>query len=827
MMNYLNDSLSSRTDLAKNVVDKCMLFKAYSYLFIGESGCGKNYVVSEICKELNKHENITILELIDDQLVQKGRKYKTHKLNISLNAAFYIGITGSIVEKNNSKLNYIISTLKEVSNRNIVIVQSNIDKASETVMQFVKFISQNKEYIENQTDKILTIICTSNIKYFSTFSDWKFCKIIKFNNYSTEAVKQYIEKDLNYSLKNIICIDQKLSRLIGICNSNLNLINIIYRDVFENDISFSESLEEIVNIRINEIKNQYIEKQNISEKDLEDIILSCSLSIDFFNRFMIGFTSQKDDNIVSNSLHIFDETKIIYKKDVENYLFVSDEIKEILSKKMKNTNHEQYIRFYNYITIYKNDSYYERAFYLLKCNNSMNKNVLSLLLLSISKAFVFYDKWKLEKIIELFDEYPISDEYRIAIEQFISAYENINNQKYKSAIQQLDDIDLNIFNKVARAEINRIKFRCYYYAKETLSNTCNKILYSLVNLAENSLCINFNEIRGYCTEEEYTLRLQILYDIAPCVIDDYNDYELFQEIYDEINVLMRQVNNKGITTKYMEYILNIFNRKAFLYSNPMTVDTYYDEAKAFFYANKIYDEYCITLICYAGSLLASSEYSRAIKLCKEAEYILKEKNIIIPCPEKLINNLSIAEFLQFENTSQCIDDIKDVAYKTASRLFELCKKLKSCATKHVMLTNVASLALYADNIHLYDIAKKEIEFSIECDNVSDLYNERVNDFYRYHFAWFELFKNMQNEDWNFCQKSIEELDNFVPALFKKSESLWKKKNHTARELIKKHKKVDGYYFCRNLVDLKLSKGEYNSFCYRGLPVSDIQYTSYN
>ena len=259
-MNYLNDSLSSRTDLSKNVVDKCMLFKAYSYLFIGESGCGKNYVVSEICKELNKHENITILELIDDQLVQKGRKYKTHKLNISLNAAFYIGITGSIVEKNNSKLNYIISTLKEVSNRNIVIVQSNIDKASETVMQFVKFISQNKEYIENQTDKILTIICTSNIKYFSTFSDWKFCEIIKFNNYSTEAVKQYIEKDLNNSLKNIICIDQKLSRLIGICNSNLNLINIIYREVFENDISFSESLEEIVNIRINEIKNQYIEK---------------------------------------------------------------------------------------------------------------------------------------------------------------------------------------------------------------------------------------------------------------------------------------------------------------------------------------------------------------------------------------------------------------------------------------------------------------------------------------------------------------------------------------------------------------------------------------
>ena len=276
-MNYLNDNLSSRTDLIKRVIDKCMLFQAYSYLFIGEPGCGKNYVTRAICKELSKHENISVLELLDDQLVQKNRKYKTHKLNVELNAAFYIGLAGSIVEKNDSKLNYIISTLKEISNRNIVIVQSNIEKTTESVMQLIKFISQNKAYIEKQTDKIITIICSSSTKESSGFSDWQFCETVIFKKYSTEAVKQYIEKELNYSLNNVVSADQKLSRLIGICNSNLNLINIIYREVFENDISFSESLAEIVNIRINEIKAQYADKQSVSEKDLEDIILSCSL----------------------------------------------------------------------------------------------------------------------------------------------------------------------------------------------------------------------------------------------------------------------------------------------------------------------------------------------------------------------------------------------------------------------------------------------------------------------------------------------------------------------------------------------------------------------
>lgn len=826
-MTYLNDNLGSRTDLIKRVIDKCMLFQAYSYLFLGEAGCGKNYVTRSICKKISEHENISVLELLDDQLVQKNRKYKTHKLNIEFNAAFYIGLAGSIVEKNDSKLNYIISTLKEVKNRNIVIVQSNIEKTAESVMQLIKFISQNKAYIENQTDKILTIICTSNIKDSSAFSDWQFCETINFKKYSEEAVKQYIEKDLNYSLEKVVGADQKLSRLIGICNSNLNLINIIYREVFENDISFSESLTEIVNIRINEIKKQYADNQCVSENDLEDIILSCSFSIDYFNRFLIGFTSQKDDSIILSSLHIFDETNIIYKKDIENYLFVSDEIKLILSQKMKGKNQEQYIRFYNYITIYKNDSYYERAFYLLKYFNNVDKNVLSLLLLAISKAFVFDDEWKLEKIIDIFDEYPVLDEYKIAINQFISACEAMKIEKYRNAIQQLDNIDLNFFNKVARAEINRIKFRCYYYVKDTQSNICYKTLFNLANLAQNPLCFNFNENGEYCTEEEYTLKLQILYDIAPCAIDDYNEYELFQELYDAINKLMRQVNNKGITTKYMEYILNVFNRKAFLYANPMTVDTYYDEAKSFFYSNKIYDEYCITLICYAGSLLASSEYSKAIKLCKEAETIIKEKRLIIPTPQKLINNLSIAEFLQFENTSQCIDDIKKFSYKTALKLFRLCEKLNSSATKHVMLTNVASLALYSENIQLYEMAKREIELSIECDNVSNLHDEHINDFYRYHFAWFELFKNMQNDNWNYCQNLIDELDNFIPALFKKSESLWKKKNYAARELIRNRSKIDGYYFCRHLVDLKLHKGEYNSFCYRGLPLSDLQYTSYS
>ena len=58
--------------------------------------------------------------------------------------------------------------------------------------------------------------------------------------------------------------------------------------------------------------------------------------------------------------------------------------------------------------------------------------------------------------------------------------------------------------------------------------------------------------------------------------------------------------------KYME---NVFNRKAFLFVNQTQCNIYYDKAKKYFYDNQIWDEYCITLICEAGTDIVIQKYN--------------------------------------------------------------------------------------------------------------------------------------------------------------------------------------------------------------------------
>ena len=71
------------------------------------------------------------------------------------------------------------------------------------------------------------------------------------------------------------------------------------------------------------------------------------------------------------------------------------------------------------------------------------------------------------------------------------------------------------------------------------------------------------------------------------------------------------------------------------------------------------------------------------------------------------------------------------------------------------------------------------------------------------------------------------MEYFVPALFQKTEDLIQEKNKYIKELIIKKESIDSYDFCNNLVKTTNPKASYNSLYYRGLPLSDLQYTSYN
>ena len=116
---------------------------------------------------------------------------------------------------------------------------------------------------------------------------------------------------------------------------------------------------------------------------------------------------------------------------------------------------------------------------------------------------------------------------------------------------------------------------------------------------------------------------------------------------------------------------------------------------------------------------------------------------------------------------------------------------------------------------------------MDCNDVSDINDEDIDDFYRYYFGWFEVYKCILEGKWIQAEKITDNLKGFVPSLFKKQEVFWDKKLLALKKIIDEKKKIDGYNFCKNLVPLKRRASELAVFFCRGLMLSDIQYTSYD
>lgn len=817
--------LQSRESLSEKIIKQISIFKTSTYILIGPSGSGKKYTLNKIYNNLIKKDIISIIEFIDDQMICRNISYKDKQKKVQFTASFYLGVSVFLEEKNQSKLNYIISSLKEIKNRNIVLYQPDIEKSNESAKQILKLIVNNKKFIEDNTDKVLSVLCSADSSNKEYSNSWAFDNRIFFSQYEKNDIDKYLTDVLKVNKDEIKNYNKKLQTAFEISNGNLNLINIIYKSIFQNSIDYSDSLLRIVELRINETKKVY-SNDIVSEQDLEDIILCSSLCIHYFNKNQIAYVTGKTKQKSNEGLNIYHKS-YFFEKTNDKYSFLSKEIKQILEKKEKSYNNDTYIEFYNYASLYKHDDYYERAYYLMKFYNGITPEVFALFVMAISKCYAFDDMWKVERIKDYICEYSLNSNYLLTIHIIIDAYNCIFNKNYVDAINELDKIDYNFLNTLTLLEVKRIKFRAYYYASNTDSLDCLNLIEALKFHAKSSLKLDFKD-SNIIRCDEYIERLQIIYDIAPCIIDDYNDAEEFEELYDTSIKICKHIEQNNLSTFTTKYILSIFNRKAFLFSNPMAANIYYEQSKQFFYQNNIFDEYCITLICYAGTMLACSNYKDSIKYCNEAYEIIDSKNIQIPTPQKLDNNYLIANFLLQElELKEDFQEIKKAANKAATKLREESQFIDSSACKHVMLTNAASLFLYSENYDFYDDVKKELELSLDCDDVSNIDDENINDFYRYHFAWFELFYSMQKKDWERCKQLIAKLDDFIPALFKKAENLWKRKNLRVKELINNQEVVDSYYFCNNLVKAVNKRDKYNAFYYRGLPVSDLQYTSYN
>lgn len=233
------------------------------------------------------------------------------------------------------------------------------------------------------------------------------------------------------------------------------------------------------------------------------------------------------------------------------------------------------------------------------------------------------------------------------------------------------------------------------------------------------------------------------------------------------------------------------------------------------------DEYAITLASKAGNEIALHRYNSAVNNCEKAISILNENSIEIAQSEKIYNNLYIANFLYFEEEHT----IEDSQIKAAETVYELEKLLTeaSCGMNHVIMTNMASLNLYANNENGYHLVKRKLETSLKCKDVSNINDITINDFYRYHFAWYEFYLNLMHKEWKKCDKILKSLQSFYPSIFHNTEKM-DLRVEAARFLLKNKYVPELQKYGKNM--LQFAPSDRQRYISRGLPLSDLQFTSW-
>lgn len=814
------EGLDGRNTLIEELKEKYSAKSAESIILIQASrGQGKSYVINKLKEEI-PHKEFTVFLNYEDELrtvsAYKGIK-KINSIELSGGVAS-VSIGFSIGWSNeSSQYEKIRNMFASYLKKNILICVDNIENISDEMRFMILQIIKNIKRLENDYKKKIFVLITSTLDIYNdyileyTISN----KLIKLPKYTLNDIEKFFKLQ-----KRLINADN--IKIYSLCQGNLNLADFLYDEMCIQNNNYLETLSDVVNRRLAILKLQG-EQKELSSNDIEDIIFSASLAIKKITAQLLNNIVEKKVSLITQGLDIACEEYLLEKDWKRYYVFISDEIQEYIAELSIERREDLLISYYNYYTQNEPDEYYIRAHYIYKYQGHLNDLSETLFLLAYSFAKKLSDDPKIKMIEKIFCSTNVDENRRLHFEKIRNFYDDIMNEADWSKIGfDYEELENTYLDMTVLAEVSCEYFGLLYRKTPMNTPTASRLLNKCIGYAENELIIDNAEIEGILQIDEKILRLKIIYDIAPCVLDQRNDYDMFQKLYN----LSKELNGNKISKKQKklsEYIENVFNRKAFLFVNQASCDIYYEKAKKYFGKNEIWLEYYITLVCQAGTYIVIQEFEKAIQISQKVKKECEERKISLPQIEKLYNNEAIAEFLLAELGTMA--NAKRAAKKSLSKLKKLINK-EANATQFVIYTNICSLCLYIDDRKQYYKYKSMFEKIYNCKNLADTTDESIDDFYRYYFAWFELYCALNDDNWNDAEKIADSLINFVPALFRKQEIFWDKKLSAVKELIKNKEKKNAYDFCNNLVQIKRQEQILSKFFYRGLMLSDLQYTSY-
>lgn len=826
-------SLSGREDLVQRLAqDYGNRVATKITLLTGPSGCGKSFLAKRIASESDKLPKTRSYINRGDSFISPSHVGSHPKLNsLSLSFALH-GISFGIdtsMQKEATQYNYLKTLLRTVSNSTILFCLDGLSNAHSAVKSMTRILLSHWADLEHELsiDIYFLFTDTNLASLLSLVSATASLAHFELEPYSTDDILKYLK---NKHLELIITkkITENICEIQKICNGNLALVNFLFVDITLQNRDYFKALDDVIQCRLAQLKKDGQYKE-ISEAEMEDIILSSALSLQRFTTSEISRITQRTDNTVANILDLAREEAFVDKDFDCFYDFCCPAVKSVLEKQGIEKRKERLLYYYQYYTENEQDEYYIRAFYLVKYFRTIIPQSFALLGLAYVSGLLRTDSDLLEKIDTIIKEYG-TQKQQAEYKEIQDFYNGLSESATDHDSKKINDSYLKLceagLEAPLRGEIARAYFHHLYRTRPPIDITLNHLYSECLAFAEQQVSLSdFQNPIGLTPGDETIVRLNILYNIAPYTLDVQNNVQKFTDLYQTSQIIAKTCQSKS-ANGLAQYIENIFNRKAFLFINETQCGLYYDKAKSYFKRNQIWDELCLTLACEAGTDIVIQKYNEAKRCCENALEIANQYGISLPEPEKIQNNLLIAEFLEAEAQAQKPNACMSKAKKTISELKKLLQKKRS-TSEYVILTNICSLSLYCGDDKGYLRHKDILQRQMSCNDISNVADDEIDDFYRYYFAWFEIYRMIRDEQWDLAEQLFQNIYGFVPALFQKQEVFWKLKEDALANLIKNRIVLNSYDFCNKLVHVNRRENILSRFYLRGLMLSDLQYTSYN
>ncbi|EGP68125.1 hypothetical protein [Streptococcus mitis] len=144
-------------------------------------------------------------------------------------------------------------------------------------------------------------------------------------------------------------------------------------------------------------------------------------------------------------------------------------------------------------------------------------------------------------------------------------------------------------------------------------------------------------------------------------------------------------------------------------------------------------------------------------------------------------------------------------------------------SKHLIYTNLCSISLYYSKIEEYRCYKTILEELMRVEDLADLDDTSIDDFYRYYFGWFEFCLLLLENKHQQAKNKYNQLEGFSPVIFESDKKLLVEKHRRYKKILESDIET-GKEFSDFISQTKFSSREWNYFR-RGLMLTDIQYTS--